>query len=161
MRVHVVAFFVLAWFFLPAAPAQSAREPEQLLGCVRTEKLACGCYIRIRDSACTKRSASNAPHLFTGLNEKDPLLLNLVGLDIELPHTRHQGKSVKGDAPGRWADEYGSKEVAVRITYAPGESTCTKPKPETCEYTDYNATVVLQGRGHRERTFKASVVCGC
>ena len=124
---------------------------------MRAEKLACGCYIRIRDFACTKRFALDAPHLFTGLNERDPLLLNLIGLDIELPHTRHRGKSVKGDTLGRWADEYGFKEVAVRITNSSSESICTKPKPETCSYTDsaqlssYNVAVTVIARSKQVR----------
>ena len=158
MRAHIVATFILAWLSLPAALAQPPRESELSLGCVSSEKLACGCYIRIRKFACT---TSTAPNLFSGLDEKDPLLLNLGGLDVTLSHTRHQGKPVKGDSRGRWADEYEFKELAVRITYAPGDSSCTKPKPETCEYTDHSATVVIQRRGHSERTFKASAVCGC
>ena len=161
MRAYIFAVCILALSPSLAALPRGIEQPAKLLGCVAPEKLSCGCYVRIREFSCTKPAASNAPNLFTGLESKDPLVLRLDGLDMELPHTQHQGESAKGDNPGSWTDEYRSKDLSVRITYAPGRSTCTKPKPETCEYTDYSATVSLQRSQHRTRTFKARAVCGC
>ena len=161
MHAYTIALFLLASASWSVASAQTLRAREDVLGCVLAERLACGCYIRIKDLACPSRAMANEPHLFTGLDGKDPLLLQLGERDIELPHTRHNGSSVKGDKPGRWTDTYSSKDLSVRVTYAPGKRTCAKPDSEGCEYADYNATVVLQPRGEPERTFKATATCGC
>jgi hypothetical protein len=101
------------------------------------------------------------PQFFTGLGLSDPLHLTLNGEELELAHAAHRGAPVKGDTVGAWSDEYASTAIKVRISYRPAPSTCSKPKGEPCEYSDYLADVTLQRSGQAIQRYKARASCGC
>lgn len=100
-------------------------------------------------------------HFFTGLELSDLLHMVLGGKAIELSHAKHIGKSVKGDSDGRWVDEYISETLSVKISYAPGRSTCPEDKGEPCEFSDYDAEVAVRSLGDTPRIYRAAARCGC
>jgi hypothetical protein len=154
-------FFVLALLVTQPLLAQQHPKPQPLLGCAPAAALGCGCAIRVENLVCPAPATSSQPQLFTGLERKDPLHLQLGGSHLELPHTRHRGAASKGDRGGRWADEYISDGVFVRISYSPSTASCPKPKAEGCEFTDYVAQVLLRPNGHAPQVFVAKARCGC
>jgi hypothetical protein len=140
-----------------------AAQPETAapIGCVSSDKLACGCHMKVKHLACTPAGSTPVVHFFTGLDLSDPLHLVLDGQATELPHTAHRGNSVKGDSRGRWVDEYSNGSLRVRVSYAPGKSTCPKSKGEPCEFTDYNAVVTVVTAASTPRVYKTTARCGC
>ena len=153
----VLGFLALA---LPLM-AQPSAENVPSLGCVHAADLGCGCYLRVQDMACPIGAASTVIHFYSALGLQDPLYLRLDGVDLQLPHVRHSGDAIKGDTAQSWTDEYAADSVRVRIDYAPGPSTCPKPAGESCEYSDYSATVVVERTGLSTQRFRATARCGC
>jgi hypothetical protein len=159
LRATALLLAALVNPYISALHAQP--QPAVPLGCVSSDKLACGCYLRVKNLACTPVGSTPVVHFFTGLEVNDPLHFVLDSQATELPHKGHRGNSVKGDTPGRWVDEYSNKDLRVRISYAPGKSTCPRNKGEPCEYTDYSAEVTVQKAGSTPRVYKATATCGC
>lgn len=141
-----------------------AAEPKKAaftLGKVRPDVLACGCHVKVAGGPEVQGGEGSRTALFTGLETKDPLHLNLDGEDLVLTHTAHTGISSKGDRGGRWVDEYRSDSLRVRLRYWPGPDTCPKKGDETCEYQDYGAEVLVIKKDAGEARYKARAVCGC
>lgn len=155
----ILSFAAAGVFALAHAPA--THSAPLALGCVPVEKLECGCHIRVNALRCTEREGASGPQFVTGLADDAPLLIQLDGKDVALPHVRHIGTTAKGDTPGRWVDEYGAVELGVSISYAPGASTCPKTDGEGCEYSDYSAVVDIRRHGHPPLVLSASARCGC
>lgn len=159
--LRTVLIAILAVAAAQASVAQPSQQAAASLGCVRSELLACGCHLRITNLQCPAQFGKSAPHLFTGLEPKDPLHLQFDGEELELPHKIHHGSATKGDRPGSWTDEYASDRTMVRIRYAPGPNTCPKTRIEGCEYTDYVAKITIQRTGRPAFNLAASASCGC
>lgn len=159
--LRATAFVLAALATLHQAAVRAQPQMSASLGCVSSEKLACGCHLRVTNLKCSPAGSTPVVHFFTGLNLNDPLHLVLAGQATELPHKSHRGSSVKGDKPGHWVDEYSNESLRVRVSYAPANSTCPPNKGQTCEYTDYSAEVTVQKSGSTPRVYKATATCGC
>ncbi len=159
LRTTAILAAVLAFGHHEVVPAQA--QPAAKIGCVSANKLECGCHVRVKNLTCGSAGSARGVHFFTGLEPKDPLHLVLENEPIELSHATHRGKSVKGDSDGRWVDEYSNESLRIRISYAPGRSTCPEGKGEPCEYSDYNAEVTIKRIGSTPRTLRATATCGC
>jgi hypothetical protein len=141
--------------------AQQRQASSPSIGCVNAGKLQCGCYIKVKALPCGSQSSGYEPNFFTGLQKTDPLHLQIDGEDLELPHKKHRGKSVKGDSVGAWSDEYVQGQLRVQIDYTPISRACTKPDGDACEYSEYRATVTLRRGTAPKQTLRTSATCGC
>lgn len=158
---HLIVIGLLALALQRPLMAQPAAGSVSSLACLQTADLGCGCYLHVQNMVCPSGPATAVVHFHTALGLQDPLHLQFDGADLELPHARHFGHAIKGDPAQGWTDEYASDAVRVRIEYVPGPSTCPKPAGETCEYSDYGATLVLERAGFQAQRFTATARCGC
>lgn len=80
---------------------------------------------------------------------------------MSVPSLRPASQTFSFARGERWIERYRGHGLAITIVYAPGNNTCPKKEPETCEYFDVVATIQVQRGSWPPATFRGTGVCGC
>ncbi len=131
------------------------------LQCLPSERIECGCALTLANVSCQSGPGISRRHLSSALSDGAPLWLSLDGRLMSVPSLRPASQTFSFARGHRWIERYQGHGLAITIEYMPGNSTCPKKGPETCEYFDVAATVHIQQGSSPPRTFRGTGVCGC
>ena len=157
----------LPWFAAAAGalvtPALAADAPPfaHRLACVAEQRVECGCALRIEGSACSASPVAHRPALFVSLAGGAPLVLELDGREVLLPPDARNPPLPDVGGPWPNVQHFGGAGLRVRIEFGAAPSTCVKPAPETCSYTDVRATATVTEPGRAPVRLQGRGTCGC
>ncbi len=144
------------------APALAADAPPfaRRLACVAEQRLECGCALRIEGSACSASPVAHRPALFVSLAGGAPLVLQLDGREVLLPPDARNPPLPDAGLPWPNVQHFGGAGLRARVEFGAASSTCVKPAPQTCTYTDVRATVTVTGPGRAPVRLRGRGACG-
>lgn len=156
----IAIFAILATPLVSGAQDVSAQR-QAVPDCLSHERIACGCSVRLASVACQALSTSNRYHLHADLMDGAPLWIKIDGQEIELQSARAGSQSFSFAHGDSWKEAYVGNGISVGIAYRPGNNTCQKEAPETCEYFDVQATVTIKSSKAQSARYEAVGACGC
>lgn len=116
----------------------------------------CGCYFQYRGTPRNERY-----YLFFSPVEdaEKTAWMNIEGRDVKLTLVRKMDPKGRPRVGSRSTRRYVADDISVEATYI-ATKVCPPDDDETCESTDYSATLVVR-KGAQEQTVKAVGGCGC
>lgn len=158
--VHLLAVSIAtAW--LSFAPRSAGAQGNAALGCLARDRIECGCAIRLAGFTCTGDETSGSDHLYSGPTDGSPLWIMVNGREIELKSDRRASRSFGFSRGDSWTETYVASGMSVAVSYRPGSNTCRKPPPDTCEYFDVQATVLIERDQYPPLRLEGVGTCGC
>ena len=152
----IILFLIAANMLWSVVAAQEVK-----LQCLPYERIECGCAIALVNVECRSDQETSRYHLFFGLSDGAPLLLNVDGQQISIPSIRGASQTFSFSRGNRWTEKYHGHGRSVTIHFTPGKDTCIKAAPERCEYFDVSATVRIEHGSSRTQEITGTGICGC
>lgn len=142
-------------------PWSAEAQSNAALGCLSRDRIECGCIVRLTGLTCPANPTSSGYHIYSELTDGSPLWIMVNGRETELKSDRRASQSFSFSRGDSWTERYVKRGMSVAISYRPGGNTCAKPAPDTCEYFDVRATVVIERDERPPLRYEGVGACGC